>query len=410
MLSTDFFIGNRRRLFEKLEPRSFVVITAFGEMQRGVDSSFKFEQEANFWYLTGIDAADWRLVIDVDTGHEWLIMPEIGEVRQIFDGSISAKEATISSGMKDILDPKQGDELLHKLLTTKQRAYTLKPLATDHYGFYANPAPRKLRLQLRGAKEVGDIRLALAKMRAIKQPAEIEAIQRAIDVTVHGFEHTLPLINEVEYEYQIEAELSHHFRNLGADGHAYDPIVAAGKNACTLHYIQNNAPLQGKKWLLIDAGARLGGYCADITRSLPINTPTERETNIYEAVKRVHDLAVSLCKPGQSTKEYMEQTEAAMGEELVQLGLIKKASSQKELRSYFPHSISHGLGIDVHDPLGHPELFEEGMVLTVEPGIYIPDEAIGIRLENDIVITKDGPKNLSGQLPSDLASLMKMVY
>jgi len=393
--SPDFFVGNRRQLIQTLEPDSAIVLTAHGNLQRSTDGAYRFEQEANFFYLSGIDDADWRLIIDCDSGHATLVAPTLQRIQQLFDPAITAEQAQQISGVDAVVDTKAGAALLQHITSTKRHIYGLEPPRRRLYGFYTNRARYDLWRQLPTAKR-RDVRLTLAKQRAIKQPIEIATVQKAIDVTVVALQKLAQTLPQLSYEYEAEALLSYEFRRQGLH-HGYDPIVASGPGACVLHYDHNQARLQKDQLLLIDVGAVVDHYPADMTRTFAIDPPTDRQMQVYEAVQRVHDFALALHTPGQPVRAYLEQVDQAMGEELIQLGLIKKISWDT-VRQYFPHAIGHGLGLDVHDALGRPEVFAENMVITVEPGIYIPEEGIGVRLENDILITADGPRNLSSAL------------
>ncbi len=370
---------------------------------------FKFEQEANFWYLSGLDHPDWWLIIDGDQGRTWLVKPEVDEVRQIFDGSLDAEMTLKVSGANAVIDRTEARRLLPTLRARHRIVYTLLPQAVrSQYGFHPNPAQAEMNDELR-MFEVRDCRKEIATLRAIKQPIEIQAIQKAVDITIDGFKSSLSKLGTLKNEYEIEAILDYKFKSLGASGHAYDPIVAGGSNACTLHYVNNNQALKKQDWLLMDVGAKYNHYCADITRTFPLGKQfTKRQLAVYEAVLRVHNTAVKLCHPGTSVSEYQKQVEAVMTSELESLKLIGPHEDSKRMRAYFPHAISHGLGLDVQDPLGAPVLFKAGMVLTVEPGIYLHEENLGIRIENDILITEEGPRNLSKRLPNDINSLLKL--
>jgi len=398
MFDATFFRGNRQRLVTLLAKNSFMILTAHGQMQRSDDSAFPFEQEANFWYLTGVDEAHWWLIVDVDAGEEYLVAPHRQEYQRIFDGSLSAAEASKQSGVAQVLDRAAGRKLLKDLLARKQTAYTLKPRPRQQYGFYTNRAQHDLLQQLRGIA-IEDLRLTLARQRAVKQSVEIAAIRQAIAITGESLAVVASQLPELRYEYEAEALLSYEFRRRGADGHAFEPIVAGGKNACTLHYLSNNQPLLPHSLLVMDVGARANRYPADITRTYAIGEPTERQRAVFAAVQRVHDGAIKLCRPDMSTKEYTLEIERLMGTELVALGLLKRADDRAGVYRWMPHAISHGLGVEVHDSLGRPERFQAGMVLTVEPGIYIPGEGIGVRIEDDLLITADGPDVLSGSIP-----------
>ena len=406
-MDSKFFAGNRTKLVKALEPQSFLVMTAFGRMQRDVDIPFTYQQESNFWYLTGIEAPEWLLLIDVDNGDEWLVAPQLNRFQLNFEGSANLDAIGRTSGVKNIVTKQEGKELLKKLLASKKCAYTLVPKVDKIYGFQFNDAPKKLTSQLKNA-EVIDVRPLLAKQRAIKQPVELKALQTAVDVTVDGLLNVIENLRSYQTENQVDADLYRDFRRAGAV-HAFEPIVSSGHKNCVLHSEPSNDPLQG--WVLLDVGARVNGYCADIARTIPLDTPTDRERQVYEAVERMHNHFLSLLKPGAPVKDtLMKQAYPFVGEEMVKLGLIKKPLlNDKNVFKFMPHSITHGLGVDPHDPLGRPEVFEEGMVLTDEVGTYIAAEGLGIRIENDILITKDGARNLAERLPINLAKLTEMV-
>lgn len=407
-MEAHYFAGNRNRLRGVLEPHSFVAMGGFIGMQRDVDQPFAFQQESNFWYLTGIEDPDWQFVMDVDTGEEWLLAPQLNSYTRHFLGGLSAEEAAKRSGIANIITKKEGKALVATLAAAKKHAYTVKPQDTRVYGFQQNPGPKRIIAQLKGC-EVVDARLPLAALRGIKQPIEVEAIQKAVDITVDGLLATLPELKNYKQENDIDAKLYYEFRRRGAT-HGFDPIVASGSKTTILHSPASNGML--KDWVLLDVGARLNNFTADITRTIPLHAPTEREVQVYEAVQRMHDHFEAIIKPGASVKEVItKDAYPFVGEEMVKLGLIKKPTlDSKSVFKFMPHGITHGLGIDTHDPLGRPETFAEGMVLTNEVGVYIPEEGIGIRIENDMVVTKGGVRNMAAKLPIGLERLRSMVY
>lgn len=402
-LDASFFTKNRQRVISMLQG-SLLVVPAYTQMQRGNDAAFSFEQEANFWYLTGIEHPDWWLIIDGSRSKTWLVSPEVDEVHALFDGSLSFQAASDISGVVDVVDRSQGVALLRQAARSHQFVYTVDPpLHHDHFGFALNPAAREMREQLsRIFTKVEDFRPKLAELRAIKQPEEITAIERAVNMTVKAFEKVHESLASYKYEYQVEADFTHYFRSNGASGHAYDPIVAAGANACTLHYGKNSAPLKKGSLLLLDIGARVDGYAADITRTYVLGRPTKRQRAVQERVVMAHQEIIELIKPGLAVEEYQRSVDAIMQRTLRELKLLHEGQDDEVYRAYFPHAISHGLGIDVHDSLGRPRVFESGMVLTVEPGIYIRKEGIGVRIEDDILVTDTGRRNLSAALSTDL--------
>lgn len=397
MFSAEFFIGNRRSLYGQLQPRSFLVLAANGQMQREFDTAYPFEQESNFWYLTGIEERDWWLIVDLDLDKEYLVVPQRREELVVFDGALTADAAQQASGISEVLDHRAGLKLLDNLLTSKQTAYYLKPQPRRFYDFYTNRAQYDLARRLKGLP-LEDVRLLLTKLRAIKQPVELAAMQRAIDITIAGIRAVVEQLPQLGYEYEAEALLTYEFRRRGAAGHAFDPILASGRNACTLHYYANNQPLEAGQLLLMDVGARVEHYRADLTRTVPTSQATDRQLAVLEAVRRIHDAAVERCQPGKQLKDYLQEVDQLVGEQLLQLGLVGRPDDVPGIRRWMPHLISHGLGLEVHDKLGQPEALQPGMVITVEPGIYIPDEGIGVRLEDDVLISPDGPVVLSGVL------------
>lgn len=402
-LDSAFFSENRQRVIERLKG-SLLVVPAYAEMQRGNDAAFKFEQEANFWYLTGIEHPNWWVIIDGSRGRSWLMAPVVSEVHELFDGSLSAERASEVSGIDDVLDHQEGLNLLKQAARKHQFVYTIDaPPHHTHFGFTLNPAAHTARdLLLRTFKNVHDFRGKLAELRAIKKPEEVAVMQSAIDVTIKGFEHVKETLASYKHEYEIEAEFSYLFRKSGAKDHAYDPIIAGGLNACTLHYGENEAKLQAKQLLLMDVGARVNGYAADITRTYAYKGATKRQQAVHAAVERAQKAIINLLTPYLTVDEYHSRVDDIMKVELYSLGLMKNTDDEEAYRRYFPHAISHGLGIDVHDALGQPQVFQPGMVLTVEPGIYIPEEKVGVRIEDNILITDTGHKNLSVKLSTAL--------
>jgi Xaa-Pro aminopeptidase len=217
-----------------------------------------------------------------------------------------------------------------------------------------------------------------------------------------AFEEVKASLDSLAYEYEVEAEFSYLFRRSGAKGHSYDPIVASGKNACTLHYGANNAKMKKRDLLLLDIGARHEGYAADITRTYALGEPTKRQREVHAAVQQAQADIIKLLRPDLSVEQYQRDVDGIMTRALMSLGLMKSESDEANFHKYFPHAVSHGLGVDVHESLGAPRVFQPGMLLTVEPGIYIPEEGIGVRIEDDILITEKGRTNLSARLSTDL--------
>lgn len=402
-MNQAFFIENRQHL-ATVTNGGLVVVAGHTTLQQTNDTSFPFTQEANFWYLTGIEAPDWWLIHDGSRGKNWLVAPVVSQTHQIFEGSLSWDEAKRISGVNDVISRDEADGLLRELAKKHSLVYAPgdDPYA-KYYDFVLNPAAKEMWKRLeRVFTDVVDCQKELATLRAIKQPEEIAAVKKAIQLTNEAFTIVKQKLPEMKYEYEVEAEFSYYFRKNGADGHAYEPIVAAGKNACTLHYIDNNARLKKRELLLLDIGATWRGYPADITRTYALGEPTKRQLEVHAAVQQTQQRIIASLKPDLSFQEYQQQVDDSMSDALISLDLMRDKTDQANFRKYFPHAISHGLGVDVHDSLGSAHHLQPGMVLTVEPGIYIPEEGIGVRIEDDILITETGHTNLSGKLPTAL--------
>lgn len=379
-----------------------LVITAYDELQKSADMAHTFTQEASFLWLTGINEPSWQCVLE--RGVLTLIAPERDDVHILFDGGLTNEEAMRLSGANAVLSRAEGEAMLKALSGKYPAIYTIgEDPHAEHYSFTENGAQKRLLIQLEALfSEVKDARLLFAQLRALKSEREVDAMRKAIAVSIEGFRSVRERLPESQYEYEIEAELNSVFRKTGAEGHAYEPIVASGTHACTLHYATNNDALPSDGLLLIDAGAKVSGYAADITRTYAIGTPTERQVAVHQAVEKAHFKIIDLIKPGVTLKEYQHDVDEIMKDALESLGLLKSRSDEKTYRKYFPHAVGHGLGLDVHESLGGYGEFKPGMVLTVEPGVYIPEEGIGVRIEDDILVTETGNENLSASLPTSL--------
>jgi Xaa-Pro aminopeptidase len=399
-MNSSFYGSNRDALRARLKG-GLVVVSAYAALQRSNDAAHPFVQESNFKYLSGIDEPDWVLICDGQRNYSWLVAPHLTESQKTFDGELSAAQAKDISGVNEVVSSEEMPDLLRRLARTHKSVHTVgtHPHA-EYFSFDLNPAPERTRQMLaRIFTSVEDCRKDLAQLRAVKQPEELKMIRRAVSVTTSAFENIRANMPQYKNEYEIEADFAHHVRMLGADGIAYDSIVAAGMNACTLHYSKNNAKLRPKQLVLLDMGASYGGYAADITRTYSRGHATKRQVEVHDAVERAHHKIIAMLEPMLSVEDYQRKVDGIMADALGELGL---GSGEEQLRRYFPHAVSHGLGIDVHDSLGAPKYFQQGMVLTVEPGIYIPEESIGVRIEDDILITANGHENLSASLSTGL--------
>jgi len=404
--SPEFFAGNRQRLAAKLDG-ALIVVAANALVQRSADTTFPFRQESNFWYLTGLDEPEYLLVLDPAAPDEpFLVMPTWDAHHEQWDGTASVRELKATSGIKTILDETAGWERLRPLIRKHGKVHFNQAHAAylEIYNFYANPAQVRAeqRLKEAGAREIINCKVDIARLRQVKQPCELDALQSAVDITAATLDEVRAKLTAYESENQVEADIFAGFRRRGATGHAYDPIIASGEHAATIHYMQNNAPLDKSRPLLLDVGAANGYYGADISRTWLYKKPGRRAQAIHDAVMRVYQFALSELKPGVMPRAYEKLVDGQMALELVALKLLDKADNREGFRKYYPHLTSHFLGLDVHDAADYDRPLEPGMVLTVEPGIYIPKEELGFRVEDDIVITEDGNRVLSEKLSRDL--------
>jgi len=398
----DFFYKNRVKLRDALKQDIPIVVTANGQLQSSADNPFPFHQDPNFWYLTGIEQPDYTLVIEPK--ETYIIAPTLSYVQTLFDGFATDESLRALSGVGTVLDAVEGEKRLKASLARNKRVYSISasPAYLELYGMYTNPARARLSRRLKRAVpelEILDIRPQLASLRVIKQPEEIAAIRHAITINVDT-------LNEVQarkyaFEYEIEADIAHGFRSRGATAHSFSSVIASGDNACVLHYQDNNAPLKAGNLILADVGSEYMHYASDLTRTWSPSAPTARQTAVYNAVNDALQFGIEQLVPGGvSFYECEQRVREFVGKKLIDLKLIKRAD-RDSVHEYYPHA-PHYLGLDVHDVGDTKQPLRPGMVLTMEPGIYIPDEGIGVRIEEDILITASGCEVLSKACPRTL--------
>lgn len=412
-LGNQLFIYNRERLRKHLPPRAVAVVHSNDILPTNADGVMPFRQNNNLYYLTGADQEESILLLAPDFPderyREVLFLRETDENIAIWEGhKLTKDEATEVSGIKTILWKDQFEQILYMILAESERIYLD---TNEHIRAGAETETRSDRF-VKWCKERYPLyqyeRLApiMQELRMIKSKLEINAIQHACNITEKGFRRILEAIKPGSWEYEIEAEYIHEFVRNRSRGFAYDPIIASGANACVLHYIANNQQCKDGDLLLMDVGAEYANYNADMTRTIPVNGRfTKRQRAVYDAVLHVKTRATDLLRPGTTIKEYHEEVGRIMESELISLGLLDKHEVANQDRSnplyrkYFMHGTSHFLGLDVHDVGSFYKPIEAGMVFTVEPGIYIREEGIGIRLEDNIVVTHDGHDNLMRNIP-----------
>ena len=400
--SASFFASNRAALRRALKNDVPIVVPSNGLLQRNGDTTFPFVQDSNFWYLTGIDLPDCTLVMTPKG--DYLLVASRDAVRVAFDGALDASELTERSGIADIVSEREGWKRLKSDLHGSVAIPEAPPAYIARQGFYTNPARRRVIEKLnriRPALKHSDIRPILSELRCIKQAPELAALQHAIDITTQTIAEVRrpSQLAKFTHEYELEAAITHGFRSRGASGHAFGPIVANGRKATTLHNVSNDGQLATNQLTIIDIGAEVEHYAADITRTISPMQPSTRQTQVHNAVLEVQQFALDLLKPGTDPRHYEQAVEQKVGEKLRELKLITDADHEA-IRRYFPHSSSHFLGLDTHDVGDYRKPLAAGMVITCEPGIYIPEEGIGVRIEDDILLTESGNKVLSAACPS----------
>lgn len=402
----DFHINNRRRLKELVNSK-LIIIPSNVLIQKSLDQAYPFKQDNNFWYLTGIDEPS--LILVIYGSDEFLILPTLSSLKQTFDGKIDTNLLSKTSGINQILDEKEGWQKLSKLIKESKSAATLMPGSglKKHFGIYPSPARRDLILKIKKIKastELEEINKKMAAVRMVKQPIELESIKRAVKITCDTLNEALNLssLSSLKTAKELEAVITFGFINRGASSTSFDPIVAQGKQATTIHYIKNDQNLNNQELLLIDTGCEFLHYCSDISRTISLGKPSARQQDVYDAVREVHHEVIKVVKSGITFKDLERYTEKMIGKQLNNLGLIKK-QDKKSIRKYYPHSVSHSLGLDVHDLCDISMPIPGGSVITIEPGIYIPKEGIGVRIEDDVLVTKSGCKVLSKDLSYNLS-------
>jgi Xaa-Pro aminopeptidase len=401
MLTASFFKENRRKLRVLLPKNALIIVTANGLMQRNGDMPYPFRQESNFYYLTGLHVPEALLVSSND--REFLIVPPRSEAEVTFGGTLSSNDITATSGIERVYQSKTGWKELDALLNARKDVYTLlaPPAKISHTDtFYTNPARRRLHSKLRRrypSIKVHSLNYELTTMRQVKTEAEISLIKEAISITAEGIKKCKKEIVTGNSGHELQQILHNLFFAKKAD-HAFSPITVSGPDTCVLHSTNTGRVFAKNDLVLLDIGAEYSLYAADISRTFSTGKLTTRQKDVHDAVRYVQTKVIKLLQPGIDWKQLYLETEEIMGEQLKQLGLIQ-STSRKDVRKYFPHAIGHSLGLDAHDACDYMKPLQANMIVTVEPGIYIPEEGIGIRIEDDILITSSGAKNLSSYIP-----------
>ena len=423
-ISPELFVRNRERLLGLLKPNSAVVLHGNDVYPTSADGTLPFKQASDLYYLTGVDQEETILLLVPDAydakDREILFVKETSELIAIWEGAKLTKEAATGvSGIGRVEWLGNFESHLHRLIPQIENIY----LSTNEH------LRAQVVVETRNARFIKECqaryplhryeRLSplMHRLRMVKDAEEIRVMQQACDITEAGFRRVLGFIQPEVGEWEIEAEYIHEFVRRGSRGFAYTPIIGSGKNACVLHYVENDQRCHDGELILMDVAAEYGGWNADMTRTVPVNGRfTKRQRDVYEAVLSVMRSANSLIYPGNRPVQYQAAVIELMERELVNLGLFtaKEAKAQGPdkplVKKYFMHGASHHLGLDVHDVAPPNQPFEEGMVLTIEPGIYIREEGLGIRLENNVVIGENGNFDLMENIPLEADEIESLMH
>lgn len=423
-INNKLFIKSRAKFSAQMKPKSIAVFNSNDIFTTGADSTLPFEQHSDILYLSGADQEESILLLfpdSINKNHrEILFLTETNEHIAIWYGAkYSKEEATNVSGIKTIYWLSEFKKVFYDLMT---EADTIYFNTNEHYRQSVELESREDRFIKKckadfPAHKWEKSNQILQEIRGTKEPEEIEIIQKACNITEKGFNRILPFVKPGIMEYEIEAEFMHEFLRNRSNGFAYTPIIASGYSACVLHYIDNNKECKDGDMLLMDVGADYANYSSDMTRTIPVNGRfTDRQKAVYSAVLRVKNEATKMLAPGVLWAEYQKEVGHLMTSELLGLGLIDKTDVKNEnqdwpaYKKYFMHGTSHHMGLDTHDYGALKTPMKAGMVFTVEPGIYIPEEKMGIRIEDDVVIQKTGvPFNLMHNIPIEIEEIEELM-
>lgn len=424
-IDKQLFVNNRSKLIKELKANSVVVVNSNDIMPTNSDGTMRFRQNSDMFYLTGVDQEESTLVLCPDFPdekfREVLFLRETNDQIALWEGhKLTKEEARAATGVKTVLWAGEFQRIFHTMMVmgNVENVYLN---TNDHYRADVTVDSRDQRF-IRWCQQKYPLhryeRLAsiMHRLRSVKSEEEIALMQKACDITGKAFRRVLKFVKPGVKEFEIEAEYAHEFLRLGSRGFAYEPIIASGANSCVLHYIVNDQACNSGDVLLLDVGAEYANYNADLTRTIPVNgTFTPRQKEVYNAVLRIHKAAITMLRPGVQYYEYHKEIQKMTEAELVKLKLLDKDDIAKQnpdkplFMKYFAHGTSHMLGLDVHDVGNMYGKMVPGMVWTVEPGIYIREENLGVRIENNILITEDGVVDLMKNVPREVDEIEEIM-
>jgi Xaa-Pro aminopeptidase len=423
-INSALFVKNRKNFVRNMKPNSLAIFNSNDIYPISADSTMPFQQHRDIFYLSGVDQEESILMLFPDCPNEHLrevlFLKETSEHIAVWEGEKLTKEAAFkTAGIQTVYWLQDLEKILFEMTSYCDTFYIN---TNEHYRANTETETREGRftkwlLAKYPAHAVAKSNPILQALRSVKDPIEIELMQQACDITEKGFRRILNFIKPTVWEYEIEAELIHEFVKNRSKGFAYTPIIASGNNANVLHYIENNQQCKAGDLILLDVAAEYANYASDLTRTVPVSGKfSERQKAVYNAVNRVKKEATKMLLPGTLWKEYHVEVGKVMTSELLKLGLLDKADIQNEdknwpaYKKYFMHGTSHHIGLDTHDYGLLHEPMQANNVFTVEPGIYLPKEGFGIRLEDDVVIQENGaPFNLMRNIPIEADEIEEMM-
>jgi len=418
-IENQLFIQNRALFFNKMEGNAIAIFNSNDIMPTNADGTMPFRQNNDLFWLSGVDQEESVLVIfpnhPDENMREVLFLKETNEHIAIWEGAKLTKDGAFkASGIKTVFWLDELENKLDEMISKCDSIYLNKNIHSRSASDVQTRDDRfrNMITDKYSNKAIKEVAPIMHELRAIKSDFELKLMQNACDITEKGVRRILPFIKPGVMEYEIEAELMHEFLRNRSNGFAYQPIIGSGIDSCVLHYIENNKACKDGDILLMDFGAEYANYASDLTRTIPVNGKfSERQKAVYNSVLHVMKEATKMLSPGTKFKEYNAEIGRIMELELIKLGLLDKHDVQKQdplkplYKKYFMHGTSHYLGLDVHDVGDFDWSMKEGMVFTCEPGIYILEEELGIRLENDILVTANGPDDLMKNIPIEIEEI-----
>jgi len=423
-IDSKLFIKNRKNFTAQMKPNSLAIFNSNDTYPIGADSTIPFQQDRNIYYLSGVDQEESILVLFPDCPkekhREILFLTETNEHIAVWEGEKLTKEKALeTSGIKTVYWLKDFHKVLHELMAQSETVYIN---TNEHYRANVETETREMRFNkwLREnypAHSVAKSNPILQRLRSVKDILELEVMQQACKITEKGFRRVLDFVKPGVWEYEIEAEFMHEFLRNRSRGFAYTPIVASGQNANVLHYIENKAICKKGELILLDVGAEYANYASDMSRTIPVSGKfSKRQKEVYNKINQIKKDATKMLVPGTDWAEYHKEVGKMATSAFLDLGILDKADVKNEdpewpaYKKYFMHGTSHNIGLDTHDYGLLHEPMQANMVFTVEPGVYLPEEGFGIRLEDDLVIQEKGePLNLMGNIPIEADEIEELM-